>query len=181
MDRQHTNIFKPRQLGQEIDLRKLFDQYYNDLCLYALKYVGSFEKAEDVVQEVYINLWENNRIRNIKGSVRAYLYTSVRNNSLNYIRKNHRYQYELIDTYLGDLLEEPDEAEDFEEKTKKLYIELAKLSPKSRKVFDAVVFQNMKYREAAETMGVSINTIKTYLSRAMKQLRKSMTLFSFLP
>lgn len=173
MKNQEQNIIEELRLGEESGLRKMFDLYYSPLCVFALKYIDSFDKAEDLVQEVFIGFWENNRIENLSGSLKSYLFTAVKNNALNNIRKNNKYHIKELDEDLDILIEESCNLEDMEKKRIQLYAELENLSENNRKVFEAIVFENMKYSEIAELQAVSINTIKTQFSRALKQLRSS--------
>lgn len=173
MKHQEQIIIEKLKKGDESGLRQMFDVYYSPLCVYAMRYLDGFDVVEDMVQEVFINFWENKRVDSLTTSLKAYLFTAVRNNALNYIRKNNRYRIEELDDEFDILMEEVD-TEALEEKKAKLFTELDQLSEQSRKVFEAIVFDNMKYKEVAEELGVSLNTIKTHFSRALKQLRSSL-------
>jgi RNA polymerase sigma-70 factor (ECF subfamily) len=173
MKHQEQIIIEKLKKGDESGLRQMFDVYYSPLCVYAMRYLDGFDVVEDMVQEVFINFWENQRVHSLTTSLKAYLFTAVRNNALNYIRKHNRYRIEELDDEFDILMEEID-TEALEEKKAKLFKELNQLSEQSRKVFEAIVFDNMKYKEVAEELGVSLNTIKTHFSRALKQLRSSL-------
>ena len=67
-----------------------------------------------------------------------------------------------------------DDNSELEQKKKQLYTEIDKLSPQAKLVFESIVFSNMKYKEVAEELGVSVNTVKTTFSRALKRLRSSL-------
>lgn len=73
MDKHEQDIIRKFKSGDESGLRLLFDLYYSPLCLFAYKYFDSYEKAEDIVQEAFITLWEKNRMINFTGSIKAYL------------------------------------------------------------------------------------------------------------
>ena len=174
MDKQEQNIILKLRKGDELGLRQLFDTYYSPLCVFALKYIDSFSLAEDLVQEVFINFWEKKRVEQLQGSIKSYLFKAVKNNALNYIRQNNKYQIEELDDEFDLLMEQLPDMEDLEEKKLKLYQEMENLSEQSKKVFEAIIFQNMKYKEIAEELDISLNTVKTHFSRALKQLRKSL-------
>ncbi len=79
-----------------------------------------------------------------------------------------------MDDEFDILMEDSLNVELLEEMKVKLYLELDNLSEQSRKVFESIVFENMKYKEVADELGLSLNTIKTHLSRALKQLRSTL-------
>ncbi|WP_321307113.1 RNA polymerase sigma-70 factor [Marinifilum fragile] len=173
MKHQEQIIIEKMKNGDESGLRHMFDIYYSPLCIFAMRYLDAFDVAEDLVQEVFINFWENKRIHSLNSSLKSYLFIAVRNNALNYIRKTNRYRIEELDDEFDILMEEVD-TDVLEEKKAKLFRELDQLSEQSRKVFEAIVFDNMKYMEVAKELDVSLNTIKTHFSRALKQLRSSL-------
>ncbi len=74
--------------------RLLFENYYPSLCLFCKRYIDDFDVREDIVQNVFVSIWENRRNICVNSSVRNYLITSVRNGCLNYLRRNSK----LIDT-----------------------------------------------------------------------------------
>lgn len=173
MNTQEQIIIDKLKKGDESGLRQMFDVYYSPLCIFAMRYLDAFDVVEDLVQEVFINFWENKRVHFLNTSLKSYLFTAVKNNALNYIRKNNRYRIEELDDEFDILMEEVD-TEILDEKKAKLFKELNQLPEQSRKVFEAIVFDNMKYKEVAEELNVSLNTIKTHFSRALKQLRSSL-------
>lgn len=157
----------------EDEFRHLFDYYYIPLCLYSFKILDSYEEAEDVVQCLFVKLWEEHRFDNFKGLVRPYLFSAVRNNSLKRLSKNKRIRFEDISDYQQILVEDGDCESNKEELEKKLMKELDGLAPQSRKVFESIVFQNMKYKEVASMLGISVNTVKTLFTRSLRQIRQS--------
>jgi RNA polymerase sigma-70 factor (ECF subfamily) len=157
-------------------LRELFKLYYKPLCLIAMRYLDDFSRSEDLVQEVFISFWEKKRAMNLNSSLKSYLFAAVRNASLNEIRKSNKYSFQEFGDEL-DFYDDSDvDAEEIEEKRKLIMKELKMLSPQARIVFESIVFHDMKYREVAEEMNVSINTIKTHYARALKHMRKSLEL-----
>lgn len=161
-------------------LEYYFDTYYRKLCLYSLSIVDSFQVAEDIVQETFIKLWNNRERMSNTISVKAYIYTAVRNNSIQYIKDNCRYQFEILDDYV-DSVENIDFAEDdIEEKRRQIFLEIGKLPDRCREVFELVVLSNMSYKQAAEELGIAPSSVKTQLSIAMKRLRQSFNILHIL-
>lgn len=166
------HITKRISNGDKLAFKALFDLYYKPLCVYAIKYIDNFEEAEDIVQSLLASFWTRYSSREFSGSLKSYLFSSVRNNCIRSSKTKPNISLDSIDYNIV-----ADEIFDFVEKTEAdysyIYTEIDKLPPQCRKVFDAVIVNNMKYKEAAEMLGVSVNTVKTQLSRAMKQLRNS--------
>lgn len=174
MEQHEQDIIQKFKNGDQSGLRMLFDLYYTPLCVFAYKYFDCYEKAEDIVQEAFINLWEKERMIEFTGSIKSYLFSIVRNNSITQVRKECKYRFEEIEDQAFDVIEENFENLEVDERREKLYKEIAKLPAKSRLVFESIVFDKMKYAEVAEDMDISINTVKTQHKRALKQLRNNL-------
>ena len=155
-----------------IAYNQLFDKYYMPLCTYSFKFCDSFELAEDIVQDLFIKLWDEKLYAKIDNAIGPYLFKSAKNNTLQLIKKESKYQFKDIENVVNKLMEE--EQLDFatlEEEKKKLFAQVEALPEKSKEVFKAIVLDNMKYKEVAEQLDISVNTVKTHYARALKQLR----------
>ena len=151
---------------------QLFDKYYMSLCTYSFKYCDSFEVAEDIVQDLFVKFWDEKLYMKLDNALGPYLFRSVKNNTLQVIKKDSKYQFNDIEKIVNNLMEE--EQLDFatlEEEKNKLFEQVEALPEKSKEVFKAIVLENMKYKEVAEQLGISVNTVKTHYARALKQLR----------
>ena len=161
--------------GDEAGLEGLFVLYYKPLCVFALNFIDSYEEAEDLIQELFVKFWERRGKTEFQGSLRAYLFSSVQHNCIKLIKSRRRYHFDGIENY-EDLLEDRCTPGEMEEEKERLYAEIEKLPEQCRKVFEAIVLKDMKYKEAAEQLNLSVNTIKTHLARAIKQLRTSLSI-----
>ena len=160
-------------MKSEFDI--LFEKYYERLVLFAEGYVGDLKTAEDMVQDVFLALLSRKDLKNVEYS-RSYLYSCVKNGCVDYLRKlkiTDPLDVKLFDAayYTGDfdVLEQ-------EKLICRVEEEIEKLPEQCRKVFEAIVLKDMKYKEAAEQLNLSVNTIKTHLARAIKQLRTSLSI-----
>lgn len=152
--------------------RLLFDTYHMPLCIYAFQLSDSFTLAEDIVQEFFIYFWEKKSYNNITTSLRNYLYLSIRNATLLNLKKNKLVSIEELSDNEFNVTEEFYDEDELHELEKKIMQELQELPPQELAVVKAVVLENKKYKEAAGELNISVNTLKTHLSRAMKELRK---------
>lgn len=152
--------------------RLLFDTYYGDLCLYAAQITDSFYLSEDIVQDFFVLFWEKKYYKSIRQNLRYYLYYSVRNAALATLQKNNRIP---LDTVLQEIemVEDRSPDEDKENRINETFATMQKLSPQEREVVRNIILENKKYKEAARELHISVNTLKTYLARAMKRLRNA--------
>ncbi|WP_395049777.1 RNA polymerase sigma factor [Flavobacterium sp.] len=165
-------ILEKLKEGDPLAYNQLFDKYYMPLCVYSLKFCDSFHLAEDIVQDLFVKIWDEKLYMKFDNPMSPYLFKAVKNNTLQLIKKESRYLFNDIENIVNNLMEE--EQLDFaalEEERKKLLLQVEALPEKSKEVFKAIVLENMKYKEVAERLDISVNTVKTHYSRALKQLR----------
>ncbi|MFG6685767.1 RNA polymerase sigma factor [Mariniflexile sp. HNIBRBA6329] len=180
-------MFNDLKILQELKLestdafKELFDLYYIPLSTYALKYCDSFSLAEDIVQELFIKIWDEKLYLNFEETIGPYLFKSVKNNTLQASKRKAKYQFIEIEKQVNKLISEEDlDIKHIEEEKKKLYIEIEALPKKCKEVFKAIVLDNLKYKEVASQLGISVNTVKTHHSRALKHLRNVMEIIILL-
>lgn len=179
MESNDLKILKKLKEGHPSAYKELFDAYYKPLCIYSLKYSDSFELAEDIVQDFFIKFWDEKLYIKLNGSIAPYLYSSIKNNSLQYLKKANKYRFEEIESQVNTLISEEDfHVKNINWEREKLHKEIEALPIKCREVFKAIVLGNQKYKEVAMELGISVNTVKTHHSRALKQLRDSLVTFS---
>lgn len=151
----------------------LYERYYRPLVFYSGKLLQDSVTAEDVVQEFFTSLWENDYLSGVAPSaLPSYLYTSVRNKSLQRLEKIDilRHSRQLGDvTLAAEVFSEIDEG-----LIARLKKEVSQLPPRTREVMNCVIVREMKYRQAADELGISINTVKTLLKDGLSRLRRQM-------
>lgn len=174
-DEKDKIILKLFRTDPKTAFKLMFDTYHMPLCLYALQLTDSYTVAEDIVQNLFIYFWEKKTYKNIAVSLRNYLFYSIRNRALLFLRKNNLISMEeLFDLEINITDSLQDEKELCEEEKRALKA-LEKLPKQQLAVVKAVILENKKYKQASEELKISINTLKTHLSRALKRLRKNNT------
>ena len=175
-DVKESTIIRLLETGDERCMKMMFDTYYQALCTYIMRYLISVEDAEDIVQMVFISLWNNKRGQEFSGSLRAYLFGAASKASLQFMRDRGKAYFVDIELHVDDFLEEMSRDNEVElEKMKEyLYAAIEDLPANPKKVLTAIVFNNTPYKMVAEEMGISVNTVKTYYARALQALRKSL-------
>jgi len=151
------------------------------LSIYSLKFCDSFELAEDIVQELFVKLWDEKLYMKLEGAISPYLFKSVKNNTLQAMKKTSKFRFEEIEDNVNKLIaEESVDFEFIESEKNKLFKQIEALPQKSKEVFKAIVLDNLKYKEVASELDISVNTVKTHYSRALRQLRSSLDLIILL-
>ena len=168
-------ILERLKLGDMVAYEMLFKKYSKNLTLQAFHILKDQMEAEDLVQSIFIDFWDRKLYLNIKSSIKSYLQMTVYNKSISIIRTRQRQQKHLND-YKQDT-NQITETNIFERKQsdKDVNLFLAGLSPQRQQAFNLVYMENRKYQEAADEMGISINSIKTHLKIALRILRNKFT------
>ena len=151
----------------------IFHYYYSGLCAYCERITKNHQVAEDIVQELFVTLWLKCEQIQITSSLKSYLFTSVKNRSLDYLKREQRKSQKL-----GNLSGEQELPENlsslwFAEAELQAIIEksLEKLPPRCREVFELSRFQELKNQEIADKLGLSKRTVELQVCNALKQLR----------
>lgn len=172
-----SNTDRDRQLldrlkqGDENALKEIVDLYYTPLCVYSVQFTECEQESEDIVQDLFIRIWEKRLFDNIT-NLRMYLFISVHNMSVAAAKHHNNYEdIEELESMSYQSWEDGFTEDDIAEKRLRLQESLKKLSPKEYDVLIRIIINDRKYKEVAEEMGVSVNTIKMHLKRAMKKLR----------
>lgn len=155
-------------------LKCLFERHYTRLCILSVQYTDSLEVSEDIVQDVFLRFLEKSKDKNVD-NLKAYLYNSVRNASIDYVRANNKYFFSDIEeaSYISS---EDISEEELTAQYKHLNEIVKRLPPQEYQVIMAIVVQNKKYKDVAEELNISVSTVKTHFSRALKFLRKEIPL-----
>lgn len=154
-------------------LEYFFQEYVELLYYRALGYVRDSAVAEDIVQEVFIRFWDNRQKLDISVSVGAYLSRSVVNSCKNYLEHlsvHQRFEQEYqAENPLGEDVDCV--PEDLEALRARLNVFIDGLPEKCREIFVMACVEGLKYREVAERLDVSVNTVKTQVKSAYAKLR----------
>lgn len=159
----------------------LFKTYYSVLCTFAYDFVNRHDLAEEIVQDTFMKIWEKYDDLDIQVSEKAYLYRAVQNNCLNFIKQNKiktQYSNELMQQLESRIaLFSLSSAHSPEEKLEQSELEqlaekaIRKLPPQCQDVFRLSRFEQLSYPEISRHLGISINTVKTQMTRALQRLR----------
>ena len=162
------------QLQKDRDtlLKSLFDKYFAHMVIFSNQIVENRTIAEDIVQEVFLGLWEKDKLE--MASIN-YLYSCVKNASINFTKSKDGKIGKLTDSFFADLRSDNFSYEDEIEKMnqlEKLYSAIEELPPQCKEVLKKVYLEKQKYADVAKELNVSLNTVKTHMFKAFKLLRK---------
>jgi RNA polymerase sigma-70 factor (ECF subfamily) len=175
-------LFRLVKNEDEEFLKILFKLYYSRLCSYAATFVKSPDLADEIVQETFIKFWEYRSSIQVDSSFKSYIFRSVHNNCINYLKKSEvlrRQTRQMADEIIyhnelalrnfspgiiDDLISEELEA--------KMNSALNDLPFQARKIFMLSRFEQLSYNEIADSLKISVNTVKTQMKRTLSKLRK---------
>ncbi len=150
----------------------LFAEYYRPLVLFAMHYLDEQEEAEDVVQDLFVSVWEKKEAFLSEKSIHAFLYNSVRNICLNRL-KHRKVEEKYLDYSMNfaSLKEEEDYEVMKEDLYERLFRVIEELPPRCREIF-LLHLDGKKNEEIAEQLNLSLLTVKTQKKKAMNYIRK---------
>ncbi len=151
----------------------LYDKYYKWLCGAAYSIIKSSSDVEDVVQEVFMELWKKKDTLKVESSFKYYLRRAVINRSLNLVKKEKRRKYSNLEDYEQFESKSLSIQEKMEQKElgDKIMAAINSLPEKRKEVFYYSRFEDMSYKEIADKMGISVKTVENQISVALKTLR----------
>ena len=161
--------------AEEQAFELLFRKYYARLCGFANKFLYDPDESEEIVQEVFFNVWRKKEQLNVNDGISAYLFRSVQNLSLNLIehKKIANSYYAVIARVYENSSDDwsVDSQVQYAELQEKIEGAIATLPAECRKIFKMSRMEGLKYAEIAVQLGISIKTVETQMSRALSKLK----------
>ena len=176
MDSNTTNNILLQQLsaGDEPAFAYLYHKYHNAVLANICKLVSYQHEAEDILQEVFITLWQNRQQLTKDQSLAGWLFTTSYYKSLEHLRKSIRQSFQTLDEQV--VLMETDNSADFEkeyaEKLTVLNAAIENLPPRKKSAFTLCRLEGKTYKEAALELGLSEETVKDYVKTSAKMLKE---------
>ncbi|MGS2762641.1 RNA polymerase sigma factor [Sinomicrobium sp. M5D2P9] len=178
MQKPHITI---SSLKDKATFEKVFKLHYSWLCNYVAKLSGDADLAEDIVQEVFIRLWESRNDIDVHTSVKHYLFKACHREFLQHIRREKK-ENNLLDALKWETLHElhAEGTNNISVKIQAVHQAIEQLPPKCREAFLLSRYNQLKYKEIAEEMGISIKTVEIHISKALTLLRQHISLPMYL-
>jgi len=155
------------------EYKVLFDTFYTSLCLFSNKYLDDIDLSKDIVQEVFIKIWDQEIIFENEFTIKSCLYTSVRNKSLDYLRSkeykvNRKLSIEDIKVLESDVYFEKEVL--LEEYSRVVTRAIDTLPSKCKEIIN-LSLKGFKNEQISEELSISMNTVKTQKRIAYRKLR----------
>ncbi len=170
---EHNDIilYEKMTKGNRYAFEILFKKYYIKMVAYANSYLHDIDNAENIVQNIFVHLWENKKNHKIK-TPKNYLTIAVKNSCLNEIQK-HRNQIKYKNSLQSEDFIIQTNYSDFKmmEYIKKAIDELPE---QRKKIFKLNRLDGLKYKEIAEKLNISIKTVEVQMGKALKFLRSQL-------
>ena len=164
--------------GNALAFKDLFKNSCQTLINFARRYVKDTQIAENIVQDVFVRIWQNRSQLDPSLNIKIYLYTMVKNHALKYIR--HAGVLKRSESYLEQnqpAVKTPEEETQGRELAQAISEAIENLPEKERLIFSMNRFDYLTYKEIAEIQNISVKTVETYMGRALKFLRKRLVNF----
>jgi RNA polymerase sigma-70 factor (ECF subfamily) len=182
----HNEIFNDQVLqslkeriaeGDERSFRQLFDNFSPKLIEFAYAMLKLKDAATEVVDQVFVKIWQQRKKVTSVQSLRVYLYTATKNTALNYISKKAKEQitepFDFINLQLSDN-ESPEQQMITSEIFKKIRLTVDELPPRCKMIFKLVREDGLKYKEVAEILNISLNTVDAQMVIAVKRISEKL-------
>ncbi len=156
----------------------LYNTYYAYLCVVAIKYTYDYEIAREIVNDIFVNIWKNHI--SLTYPILPYLIISVKNRSLNYLKRTHLITVSLneVDNYLLELKEEFIQSDIHplkqllnKEINEQIENAINELPPKCREIFNKYLYENNTYEEIANSMNISTSTVRVQIKIGLTKLK----------
>lgn len=172
-------VYRVREYGDKRAFEVIFRLFYPRLHGFATTFVHCSDTSEDIIQTVFLNIWINKTAWNPEGEVKTYLFKAVKNECLNVLRHN-----KVVENARPLILQEQEYSgepavSDMTKTSELVSIieeETMKLPQSCRRIFQLSRDHGLTYREIAEYLNISINTVNTQMGRALKKIRENISL-----
>ena len=158
-------------------LRQLFEQHFDALCRFLACYTSDHMMIEDVVQDVFVNMWEKREELQIE-SAKTYLYASARNRMLNYLREEKR-QNTLMEQWVQSEMErkQGEDCFNIDEFSRRVEVAIDNLPEKCRQIFNLSKKRNFTYKQIAGQLDISIKTVESQMGIALRKIREQLSAY----
>ena len=151
-----------------------FDEYYEPLCKYAFTLVKEEHACEDIVQEIFLHVWEKRKDLIGTSKLQYYLFTAARNNCLTYLEKARKSITTTLtgDEGVKDIFTEEKEGTSKPDFRVMIKEALDRLPPRCREVFVLSRISKLTYQQIADTLNISVKTVENQMIKALRLMRE---------
>lgn len=166
-------LLEKLRAGSQLSFEKIYNLYKNELFIFTYKRLGDYQEAQDIIHDMFLNLWKNRESLFITSSLRAYLYQAARNALVNRYLKNEKVQAFVKD--FANYLEKQDEGADFRVRhnmlQKEIDVEITHLPERMQQVFIMSRSEGLSHKEIARELKISEQSVRSHIKNALRRLR----------
>jgi RNA polymerase sigma-70 factor (ECF subfamily) len=168
-----NNVFDHiNETCREVNVKNLFDGYYNRLVYFSYQIINNKPQAEDIAQDAFVKFWDNwDHVSSNPVAIKNFLYSTVKNASLNVIRHNKVAEQHINSQYGVPVEEAVFHTIIRSEVLAEIHKAISLLPGSCQQIFRMSYLDDMKNNQIAGVLGISVNTVKTQKQRALKVLR----------
>ncbi len=184
MDRSDNQLIADYFKGDEKSLEVLIKRYLKAIYSFVYRYIGDFQEAEDITQDVFVKVWKNLKRFDRNKKFKTWIFSIAKNTRIDALKKKKTIPFSEFENeegkniFLEKLVDNtplPNELFEKRDIARILTSAIEKLLPKYRMVLFLRYNDHFTFREIAETLGEPLNTIKSQHRRALRQLKKLLT------
>jgi len=155
----------------------LFKTFFPSLTHFARKYVPDIDTAKEITHDVFLNLWTKRDVIDSSTSLKSYLFTSVYNRCMNYVRDQRKFNKDaqVFNIIEQEAQEIPHDHLETQELESRIIEALNSLPARCKEIFMLSRYEGVNYAEIAKRLGISIKTVETQMSKALRILRKKLS------
>jgi len=161
------------RFDDQLAYKELFVQLYNPLLHFAASFVKSKEPAEEIVSDVFMAIWEKRKRIGSISNLKVYLYVAIKNTAINYLARQNKLlttNIEEMELEAESIYFNPEQLLITAEMSKRVKEIIDQLPPRCKIIFKLVKEDELKYREVAEILNLSVKTIENQLSIALRKI-----------
>ncbi len=174
-------LFGKLKKGSRDALKYFFESYYDDLCNFVNQFLSDESQSEEIIQDIFVYIWENRKKITIVSSVRSYLYAAARNKVLNFIRskKNHAKMLDQLTKNEQYSNAQPDQIVYENQLNEFVHKAADDLPAQCKKVYTLSRDKGYSNKEISKEMNIAVKTVENQITIALKKLRDSISMNGF--
>ena len=173
-----NNLLQRLRNGDENAYHEIFQNYFQVLVAFAYKYLNDLDLSKEITQNVFVKLFEKRQTIHITFNLKSYLFRMVYNDCMNLIKREKTIRFHHEEYIQGqDVYENMDDISEQTEKEYQIYQAINKLPPQCKLIIERSRLEGKKNQIIAEELGISVRTVETQISKALRLIKSSVKMF----
>jgi RNA polymerase sigma-70 factor (ECF subfamily) len=173
-----AHLFVLQRENETAFMEAVFRRYYTPLGRTVNRMVNDQQATEDIVQDVFLKIWNNRKDLSFTFSIKSYLYRAAINAALNYLEKNKRTVGLETEYYPEPTAEGVEDQLHFQEVESRVQEAIETLPPACKTIFVLSRYEEMSYREIADSLQISVKTVENQMGKALRQMRQYLSAYT---